>query len=466
MHKLLYNIEKFKNNIALIDKDNKKYSYKNVVNLSKNISSKIKNKSLILLISSNSIESIIGYISFVRSNNITIILDKSFNKDFATEIVKRYKPNYIFSPKNYFRINGKELKLSFFKEYNLIKTQNKNHNKINKKNFILLSTSGTTHNPKFVRLSNANLYKNTNDIIKYLKINSKHSTLTTMPMGYSYGLSVINTHLSSGAKIVVSDTTIFERNFWEKIKKYKITSLSGVPQFYEHLKKLKIENFHLPFLKYLTQAGGKLEKSYLIYFYNFCKNKNLKFFVMYGQTEASPRMSYLNFNKLYKKMGSIGKPLNGAKFQILNKKGAVIKKSLLNGELVYFGKNVSLGYAYSLKDLKKGDINKGRLCTGDLGYKDKDGYYYLTGRKNRISKIFGIRIDLDDIEKKLSKEKFDVKCMPDNKFLKIETKKNYEEEDIKKIINNFYGINKNFIFINKVKNFSNNSNFKSIINNS
>ena len=120
----------------------------------------------------------------------------------------------------------------------------------------------------------------------------------------------------------------------------------------------------------------------------------------------------------------------------------------------------------NLKDLKKGDINKGRLCTGDLGYKDKDGYYYLTGRKNRISKIFGIRIDLDDIERKLSKEKFDVKCMPDNKFLKIETKKNYEEEDIKKIINNFYGINKNFIFVNKVKNFTNNSNFKSITNSS
>ena len=186
---------------------------------------------------------------------------------------------------------------------------------------------------------------------------------------------------------------------------------------------------------------------------------------MYGQTEASPRMSYLNFNKFGKKMESIGKPLQGSKFQIQNKKGTIINKSFFNGELVYFGKNVSLGYAYSLKDLKKGDINKGRLCTGDLAYKDEDGYYYLTGRKNRISKIFGIRIDLDDIEKKLSKEKFDVKCMPDNKFLKIQTKKNYDEEHIKKIINNSYGINKNFIFVYKVKNFTNQNNFKSITNN-
>ena len=115
MHKLLYNIGRFKNNIALIDKENKKYSYKNVLKLSKSISLKIKNKSLILLICSNTIESIIGYISFVRSDNITIILDKSFNKDFAKKIVEKYKPNYIFSPKNYFSIDGEKLYHNFLK---------------------------------------------------------------------------------------------------------------------------------------------------------------------------------------------------------------------------------------------------------------------------------------------------------------------------------------------------------------
>ena len=115
-------------------------------------------------------------------------------------------------------------------------------------------------------------------------------------------------------------------------------------------------------------------------------------------------------------------------------------------------------------DLKKGDENKGKLFTGDLGYKDKENYYYITGRKNRISKIFGIRINLDDIQKQLKKNSYTVKCAPDDKYLKIQIINNYNIEKIKEIIHNCYGINKNFIIISKVKRFSSHSYFKKIIN--
>ena len=127
----------------------------------------------------------------------------------------------------------------------------------------MLSTSGTTQNPKFVRLSDLNLTNNTNEIIKYLNINSNHTTITTMPMGYSYGLSIINTHLFSGAKIIINNETIFDKNLWNKIYKFKVNSFGGVPQFYEILKKIKFEKIKLPHLKYLTQAGGKLDKESL-----------------------------------------------------------------------------------------------------------------------------------------------------------------------------------------------------------
>ena len=460
---LFSNLEKFKSKIALIGPDNNKYSYNQILNRIKYINSKIENRSLILIVASNSIQSIIGYITFIRSNNVSILLDKSFKVEYVNEIIKRYKPNYIFCPKGYINKIEKIYKSIPLQDYSLIKTSFKKHKKINKQNLLLLSTSGTTQNPKFVRLSNTNLQNNTKSIIKYLKINSSHTTITTMPMGYSYGLSIINTHLESGSKIVVSDKTIFDREFWNKVNKYKVTSFGGVPQFYEQLKKLKFENFNLSSLKYLTQAGGKLDKSFLNYFKNVCMKKKIKFIIMYGQTEAGPRMSYLKWEKFSDKFESIGKPLDGSKFKILDRKDKYIQIPYSIGELIYFGKNVSLGYALNLKDLKKGNENKGKLFTGDLAYKDYDGYFYITGRKNRISKVFGMRIDLDDIEKKLKKSSFKIKCIPDNKYLRILIINDYNTNRIKKIIYDSYGINKNFIFISKVRQFTNRNYFKEVI---
>ena len=184
---------------------------------------------------------------------------------------------------------------------------------------------------------------------------------------------------------------------------------------------------------------------------------------MYGQTEASPRMSYLKWEKFSEKSESIGKPLDGTKFEILGKKGKYIQIPYSIGELVYFGNNVSLGYAHNVKDLKKGNENKGKLLTGDLAYKDDEGYFYIVGRKNRISKVFGIRIDLDDIEKKLKRNSFKVKCVPDNKYLKILITNNYNIDKIKKIIYKFYNINKNFILISKVKRFTHPNYFKEVV---
>ena len=184
---------------------------------------------------------------------------------------------------------------------------------------------------------------------------------------------------------------------------------------------------------------------------------------MYGQTEASPRMSYLDWSKFYLNFGSVGKPLQNSKFILLNNKGKRIKKPFTIGELVYFGKNVSLGYARNVEDLKKGDENKGILYTGDLGFKDKDNYYYITGRTNRILKIFGTRLDLDDIEKKLKKDNYKIKCINDNKYLKILIDDNYNKEEIKKKIYDYFGINKNYIFISKIEKYYNQKSFKETI---
>tara|TARA_B110000196_G_C20926281_1_gene557721 strand:- start:275 stop:835 length:561 start_codon:yes stop_codon:yes gene_type:complete len=183
---------------------------------------------------------------------------------------------------------------------------------------------------------------------------------------------------------------------------------------------------------------------------------------MYGQTEASPRMSYLEWKKFPTKSASIGKPLNGSKFEIINNKKKRIKKPYKIGELKYFGKNVSLGYAKNIIDLYKDDQNLGKLLTGDLGYFDDEGYFYITGRKNRVTKVFGLRINLDDIEKKLKEYKINGKCAPDNKYLKIQVLKKINIRLVKKIIFESYGINQNYVLISKVKKFKNFNSFKKI----
>tara|TARA_B100000674_G_scaffold264879_1_gene218632 strand:- start:78 stop:746 length:669 start_codon:yes stop_codon:yes gene_type:complete len=222
-----------------------------------------------------------------------------------------------------------------------------------------------------------------------------------------------------------------------------------VPEIFEYLKKIKFDKYLTSSIRYMTVAGGKLNIETMKFILKICKNKSINFISMYGQTEASPRISYLDvFNNL-KKIESIGRPVKNSKIKIYK------------GELVFIGKNVSLGYANNLKDLLKGDENKGKIFTGDLGYKDKDGYFYITGRKKRISKIFGLRVDLDDIEKYLSKKGFKVKITSDDKLIQISNFKSNQEDKIKDIINDEFKINKNFLILEN-SNKNNNSQFKKI----
>tara|TARA_Y100000741_G_C17913522_1_gene420433 strand:- start:28 stop:567 length:540 start_codon:yes stop_codon:yes gene_type:complete len=173
---------------------------------------------------------------------------------------------------------------------------------------------------------------------------------------------------------------------------------------------------------------------------------------MYGQAEASPRIAYLDPKKNLEKIGSIGKPLKG--YKLIIEKTSLSKQENLNGEFVLYGKNVCLGYAKKKEDLNKGDEHRGKIFTGDLGYKDSEGYYYITGRKKRISKIFGIRINLDDIEFLLKKYNFSSKCITSNDYLKIEIKENFNENELKKIIYDNFGIKINYIKLYQVKKFT------------
>lgn len=172
---------------------------------------------------------------------------------------------------------------------------------------LLLTTSGSTGSPKLVRLSKENIIDNAKSIAQYLNINQKERAITSLPMHYSYGLSVINSHLVSAATVLLTEYSYIQREFWDFAVEQKATSFSGVPFTYEILKKMRFWNRNLPSLKTLTQAGGKLNNELIEYFAQNARLRDIDFYVMYGQTEATARMSYLPCQYTIEKLGSIGK---------------------------------------------------------------------------------------------------------------------------------------------------------------
>ena len=449
--KIFSNFKKFLNNVALISDDGKQYTYSEILNSAEKITNNIKKKCVILFLCKNTPESIIGYLGFIQKGVVLILVHHTTKKNNLNFIISKFHPKYIFHPnKNIFAYK----KVLSFKNYSLSRTNLVIDYKIHNNLALLVATSGTTGNSEFVRLSYKNLESNIKSVVKSLNIKINDRPITTMPMNYVYGLSIINSHLYKGATIMLTEKSLVNRDFWNFFKKFKSTTFGGVPFLFEVLKKLNFKKMNLPSLKYMTQAGGKLSESLIEEFTEICLKKKKKFIVMYGQTEATARMSYLSWKNAKKKIGSIGKAVHGGYFSLKNKKGQIIKKHNTIGELIYKGQNVSLGYAKNRFDLIKGDKNKGVLKTGDLAKKDTESFYYIVGRKKRFVKIFGHRINLDHIEKILKKRGYICFCIGDDKKIHIYFKGNkIKEKKIERIILKNTNLSKEFFsifLINKI----------------
>jgi long-chain acyl-CoA synthetase len=290
---LFRNLRKFGKNHALIN-SKKKYSFNEIFLKSIELKKKILRNKLILIICKNEIDIIFYYIAFAYNKSPLILVDSKTSKDELQSIINKYKPYYICSNleilKNLRILNNPLIDKS--DETIVIENTKVKNFKINKSLFLLLSTSGTTGSSKFVRLSFKNIYDNTIKILEYLKINKSHVGITNMPFAYSYMLSVINTHIHSGASMFVTDKSIIDRDFWKIYQKYKISSFNGVPYFFEILNKIGLKKIFNKNIKYITQAGGKLDIEIKKKLLQFSNKKIVPFYVMYGQTESSPRISF------------------------------------------------------------------------------------------------------------------------------------------------------------------------------
>ena len=367
-------------------------------------------RQLVFCICDNHPDSLLGYMGLLAADAVPLVLGPTLSDHQLLRLVEIYRPRFAFLSTT--RAEGMNLgkQAVAVGEYSLACLNNGLDHKIHESLSLLLSTSGSTGNPKFVRLSHENILSNAEAIAEYLEIDSSDRPITTLPASYTYGLSILHSHILKGATIALTNKTFFDRGFWDFLRESMATTFGGVPYHYEILKKLKFHRMDLPSLKTLTQAGGRMSPENSRDFATECGKKGIRFFTMYGQAEATARMSYLPHQHAVEKAGSIGRAIPGGEFWLEDEHGVKIESTGTTGELVYRGKNVCMGYAESYHDLALGDEFGGILKTGDLAYFDADGYFYISGRKKRFLKIFGHRINLQDIEDLLSGSGFSVAC--------------------------------------------------------
>lgn len=423
MIKKFSDIYNYKNKIAL-KSINHSISFKDLFKLSKTIPDELNKDCLVILITENKIEIIALYVILLTLRCKIMFLN--YDNKNNNLIFDKYKPHFIINSKR--SLDGYYEFHKFFKEINIFKRKEKFKYKINQNIKILLPTSGTTGDPKFVKLSKTNIISNSIGIIDSLKINNKSYPITTMPLSYSYGMSIVNSHIFKGYKIFISSKNIFESSFWKDVRENKISTFGGVPFFYEMLLKSNFKNIKNSSIKYLTQAGGTMDINVLNNLRKILNKKSINFYMMYGQTEATARISAKSCDKNFDL--TIGDQIKGTKIFIKNKE---IRNSKINlcGEISIKGKGIFKGYAYNFKDLAKVQNIK-VLKTGDIGsYNPKDGISII-GRKKRISKIYGKRINLDSLEKiftsndKKAYIKSNDKCL----FIHSSSLKKFEIENI------------------------------------
>ena len=380
--KLAFNFESFLSNVAVCTESGQRFTYEEVRDLANVATEPINCDDLVAIECINSIDSLVSYVGIIRRGIPAILIDQSLNESKRYLLYSHYQVSVVIS-------NGVARRIA------------RRGPPVHPNLALLLSTSGSTGSPKLVRLTCDNLEANARQISKYLALDSSNRAITTLPQQYSFGLSIINSHLIVGGSIALTNKSIAERQFWTFFNEAAPDSLSGVPATFEMLRRLRFERMKLPSLKAMTQAGGRLSAETVKFFAELGKQNNFKFWVMYGQTEATARIAYLPHNQVLNRTESIGIPIPEGRIELSDAQGAPIEKAGEVGELIYFGPNVMMGYASEVSDLALGDVQNGRLNTGDLAERDEEGFYYIRGRIKRFIKIFGNRVNLDEIEKEL-----------------------------------------------------------------
>lgn len=361
-------------------------------------------KDLVFVLARNDLRTAQTYATALRHGHAIAFLDGDRPADEYAELISAYRPRHLVGPSGTAAaLAGQSLPLSAAADLadgvdgESITFDFGHPPVLHPSLAVLLATSGTTGNRRYVRLSRGAVDANAAQIAEALGLDASERPITSMPLHYSFGLSILHSHWQVGASVVLSRRSVIEASFWEAVDRYGCTSLGGVPFTYQQLEGTRFRRAQHPSLTSMQAAGGALGPELTRLYADHLSERGGRLLVMYGQTEATARMAVVPPDRLEAKLGSAGVALPGARLRIEplaeqppSPNGA--------GRIVYEGPNVMMGYATDASDLARGDELHGTLDTGDVGYLDADGFLYIVGRTKRIAKILGVRISLDELE--------------------------------------------------------------------
>lgn len=396
--RMIWDLHEYRDNIAFLDEYGASLTYGALDDECRHIAEAIDRRCLTFILCRNEIGALVGYIGIMNAGMVPLLLNSRMDRESLASLLEAYRPSYLWIPEDMTDSFPDYTLICRAFSYCLLRSHYESTYPLFPELAILLTTSGSTGSQKLVRQSYANIKANAESIVRYLGLDETERPITTLPMNYTYGLSIINSHLLVGATLLVTDKSLMQKEFWQFFKEREATSFGGVPYTYEMLDRMRFQRMNLPSLRTMTQAGGKLNPELHRKFAEYAAEGGKKFVVMYGQCEATARMGYLPADKAMEKCGSMGIAIPGGTFRLLDANGQVITEPHVTGELVYQGPNVTLGYAECGEDLAKGDERHGTLETGDMAQFDEDGYYYIVGRKKRFLKIYGNRVNLDEVD--------------------------------------------------------------------
>ena len=346
---------------------------------------------LVLLTVANTVDAVIAYLAALRSGN-PVLLAAAADAVAVRSLREAYDPDVVIDADAGWEVQERRRTSAHVLHPDLA---------------LLLSTSGSTGSPKLVRLSAGNLGSNAAAIAGYLGLTAADRAITTLPMQYCYGLSVVNSHLAAGAGIVLTERSVVDRCFWDLFRRSGATGLAGVPHTFDLLDRVGFDTMAVPTLRYVTQAGGRMHPETVRRYARLGERDGWDLFVMYGQTEATARMAYLPPALAATHPGAVGVPIPGGALRVDAPDDDGV------GELVYRGDNVMLGYAERRDDLRLG-ATVDELRTGDLARLGASGLYEVVGRRSRFVKPYGLRVDLDRIERLLADHRVAASCTGDD----------------------------------------------------
>lgn len=374
---------------------------------------------VIFCLCENCAGSLIGYMAFENNRQVPLLLSAGLDQDLRVNLETMYQPSYYWVPERMEdAIGGEKVHEAF--GYVLLKMAYLPY-PLNDKLSMLLTTSGSTGSPKLVRHKYGNLEANAENVAKVFSWRTEEVGICDLPMNYTMGLNVINSHLVVGASVLMVKANLMDPAFWEFIKVNGGTSFCGVPFSYEVIRRVGFDKMDLPKLYTLAEGGGKLTDKMFTWIATYSKNSGKRFCATFGTSETSARMAFLDPELALSKIGSMGKAIpNGELFlldEMQNEDGTV------TGELGYRGPNVTMGYAVCRDDLMKDDEFCGEYHTGDIAKRDQEGFYFIIGRKGRFLKLFGLRVSLDETERILKTQypNADFVCTGDDKRMNIFT---------------------------------------------